>query len=100
MQCFVYKSSDKVDHFLYLPSDLAESKESLPDALLSMLGELEMVIEFDLLPDRKMPNADAVNVIEQLQDQGFYLQMPKKNMYAVEDEMFSQASEIVTQALY
>ncbi|HAY45961.1 MAG TPA: hypothetical protein DCY55_06705 [Gammaproteobacteria bacterium] len=74
MFCQVFKGSHKPDHFLYLPLDYDQSK--LPTTLQSLLGELQMVVEFELTPDKKLAIADAVEVIAQLSDRGFYLQMP------------------------
>lgn len=90
MNCFVYKGTKKQDHFLYLHQQIgsADSAE-LPQALLDLLGELEFVIEFDLSPDRKLPNADSASVIAQLKDKGYFLQMPKESMWQAEEQLFS-----------
>ena len=90
MNCYVYKGEKKPDHYLYLVEELDASAPpaQLPEAILSRLGELELVIEFDLTPDRKMPQADAKHVLESLAEQGFYLQIPKKDMSAEEDAYF------------
>jgi len=91
MNCYVYKGDRKDDHYLYLTSefDLQKPNEGVPGAILTLLGELSLVLEFELSADRKLPQADAQHVLDSLNDQGFYLQMPKKDMAAVEDQYFN-----------
>jgi len=91
MKCYVYKGNQKEDHYLYLPSEfnLDESGNDLPPQILSLMGELSIVVEFDLTPERVLPQADAQHVIDSLKESGFYLQMPKKDMKAAEDEYFN-----------
>ncbi len=91
MQCYVYKGDRKQDHYVYLTQelDLQAPEELLPAAVVGLLGELEFVLEFDLNAERKLPQADAAQVISDISSQGFYLQMPKKDMRAEEDRLFS-----------
>lgn len=87
IQCFVYKGDKKADHYLYLTKELEQAE--IPDALKTMLGELELVLEFELEASRKLPQADTEQVMQSLQDQGYYLQMPREDMDALEDRFFS-----------
>ncbi len=90
MHCFVYKSGQKGDHYLYLAEPFEkDTEEKLPSALIELLGELQLVVEFDLHSERKLPQADAGQVLESLRSQGFYLQMPRKDMLAEEDQWFN-----------
>ena len=91
MNCYVYKGDRKDDHYLYLTSEFDAKKpsEELPAAILSLMGELSLVLEFELSADRKLPQADAQHVLNSLSDQGFYLQMPKKDMDKIEDQYFN-----------
>lgn len=89
MHCYVYKGAFKPDHYLYLQEEISGAEASLPEALLAMLGELSLVVEFDLQADRELPQADAAQVLADIKAQGFYLQMPKKDMRAEEDQLFS-----------
>jgi len=77
MQCFIYRSEDKADHYLYLPTRLEDAK--IPSSLMAMLGELSEVMELDLQVSTKLATADASTVIESLQTRHFYLQMPPKD---------------------
>ena len=90
MQCFVYKGDNKDDHYLYLAEELSdEVAERLPKALLTLLGQLHAVVDFTLSADKQLAQADAQQVMTDIKQQGFYLQMPKKDMRAEEDRVFS-----------
>ena len=91
MYCYVYKGQHKEDHYLYLNQKFSAEllPSGLPEGLLGMLGELSLVLEFELTEDRKLPQADPVQVIDDILSQGFYLQIPKKDMLAVEDQYFN-----------
>lgn len=90
MQCYVYKGRDREEHYLYLPEefDVENPSEKIPDALLSMLGELSLVVHFELTADRKLPNADPKQILQDIEQNGFYFQMPKDDMYADEERLF------------
>ena len=77
MQCYIYRSEAKADHYLYLPTQLDEAK--IPTSLIAMLGELSKVMELDLQNTTKLAIADASAVIESLKTRNFYLQMPPKD---------------------
>jgi len=77
MKCFVYKSIKKADSYIYLNEK--DNFEKLPEQLLMLFGKPEFTLEFDLTVDRKLALADAQQVLQSLDDQGYYLQMPSKN---------------------
>lgn len=79
MLCFVYKSLKKMDTYLFIA--VKDDFSQLPDALRQMLGQLEFVMEVDLRKRDKLAQADPQLVREQLQQQGFYLQLPPKTEY-------------------
>jgi len=87
MQVYVYKGENRDDHYLFLDRKVADSQ--VPESLLTMLGELSLIVEFDLTTERKLPQADAEQVRSDILQNGFYLQMPKKDMRAEEDRVFS-----------
>lgn len=90
MQCYVYKGDKKEDNYLFLnyEFDAGRIPSEFPAAILRMMGELSQVLEFDLHPDRVMPQADAKQVLADIESKGYYLLLPKKDMKALEDEMF------------
>lgn len=87
MHCHVYKGAKRDDHYLYLACEIGAA--NVPGVLLSMLGELSLIVDFELNAERKLPQADAQQVIQEINDKGFYLQMPKKDLHSEEDRMFN-----------
>lgn len=76
MHCAIYKGPKKIDHYLYVEEE--DNFERVPEALLGMLGPLELVMSLELGPERKLAQADADEVRKALKEQGYYLQMPPK----------------------
>jgi uncharacterized protein YcgL (UPF0745 family) len=74
MQTWVYKSSRKENTYLFV--DRENNFDNIPEALIGLLGELSLVIEVVLDPNRKLAQADPVEVMSQLQNQGYFLQLP------------------------
>lgn len=74
--CAIYKSLKKTDNYLYVEKQGDFSK--VPAPLLQLLGTLEWVMDIDISPDRKLARADAAQVCRQLEEQGYYLQLPPK----------------------
>ena len=76
MHCAIYKGNRKFDHYLYVEKENDFSR--VPDALLEMLGNLELVMTLDLTADRQLANADIEQVRRDLKQQGYFFQMPPK----------------------
>ena len=74
MQCHVYASERSQDTYLWL--DDPQRVDMLPESLHALLGELRLVIELDLQPDRTLPRQDAATVLANLRTQGWHLQLP------------------------
>jgi len=72
--CSVYRSPRREQMYLYI--DRSEGFERVPDQLLQQFGEPEEVLTIKLDGQRKLARADAQVVLENIKDQGFYLQMP------------------------
>lgn len=74
MHCFIYKSLKQQDLYLYVlrENDFAD----VPESLLTSIGKPELVMSLELMPDRQLARVDVSQVIQHLQDQGFYVQMP------------------------
>ena len=77
VQCTVYKSLRQFDYFLYVRSD--EQFERVPAGLKELLGDLRKVIELELHAERKLAQADVAQVMLQIEEQGYYLQMPPRS---------------------
>ncbi len=70
----VFRSPRKAEMYLYV--DKAAGYKELPDALLNQFGDPESVMTLVLTPERKLARADAAEVLQQFEAQGFFLQMP------------------------
>ncbi|WP_251359869.1 YcgL domain-containing protein [Kangiella sp. TOML190] len=70
----IYKSAKRPDTYLYVPyqADLAD----LPETLMAMWGEPELVMHLDLDKKHKLALADINEVKSKLNEEGYYLQMP------------------------
>jgi uncharacterized protein YcgL (UPF0745 family) len=77
MICYVYRSNRKRDTYLYIQEEGDFS--CLPDTILAIFGSPEYALSFDLHADRKLSQADAREVINKLETEGFYLQLPKSD---------------------
>ena len=74
--CQIYKSSRKEEMYLYVPRD--RGLEDVPEALMASFGEPLEVMSLVLSPDKKLARADVNEVIQALEAQGYYLQMPPR----------------------
>ena len=74
--CKVYRSDRKTDTYLYLAADKAF--DELPETLRRTFGEPAFVMDLLLTPDRKLARVDVARVLEDLEEQGFSLQLPPK----------------------
>ena len=78
----IYRSERKSGAYLYVPALAPGERQrdkqlaGVPEALLAQLGELTEVMQLELDAQRKLANADASRVLEQLEVAGYYLQMP------------------------
>lgn len=76
MQCAIYKSRRKQDTYLYMAAK--DDFSSIPESLLRLLGEPVHVMDLDLRPDRKLAQEDAAEVLRNLRERGWHLQMPRR----------------------
>ena len=72
--CSVYKSDKKQEMYLYI--DRKAEFNSLPEGLLSLFGKPEHVLDLILTPEKSLARVDATKVLDEIQTNGFYLQMP------------------------
>jgi uncharacterized protein YcgL (UPF0745 family) len=74
MQCFIYKSLKKDQLYIYLQDK--DDFSAVPEDLFKSLGRLQFVMELQLTPERKLAKEDVNKVMRQLENKGFYIQMP------------------------
>lgn len=72
--CDVFKTRKKDEMYLYVTKKDGMSR--VPDELKEMFGQPLLAMTILLTPEKKLGRADAAKVIEQLEENGFYLQMP------------------------
>lgn len=77
MQCAIYKSRKKQDTYLYLAAKNDFSR--VPEPLLQLIGQPVHVLDLELSPDRKLAQENAAEVLRNLQERGWHLQMPRQN---------------------
>lgn len=77
MECAIYKSLKKQDTYLYLAAK--DDFSQIPEALLKLLGELVHVMDLDLHPERRLAQEDVVEVLRNLEERGWHLQMPRRD---------------------
>ena len=80
MQCLVYRSTRRPD--TYLLTDRGDSFDHIPAALLEHLGRLELAFEFTLTPERRLARTDGRRVMEHIERDGYYLQLPEREYAA------------------
>lgn len=76
MICAVYKTRKKAGMFLYVPKKGVF--DDVPQALLSQFGTPELVMLLPLNKREQLGLVDKQKLIDALNNQGFYLQMPPK----------------------
>ncbi len=76
MKCTVYRSSNKDFTYIYLKDGC--SFEDLPASLQKIFGDPSEVMALELTPERKLSYEDVNQVIKNLSDEGFHLQLPPK----------------------
>ena len=73
MFCHIYRSSRKLDTYLYLSEK--DDFSSVPDELMKVFGPPEFSFSFDLTAARKLAKEDAVEVLDNLENRGYHLQL-------------------------
>jgi uncharacterized protein YcgL (UPF0745 family) len=74
MKCSIFRSSLKDFTYIYLLEGL--DFEDLPVELKQIYGDPEFVMNLELTAERKLAYEDINQVMQNLSDQGFHLQMP------------------------
>lgn len=75
MECVVYKSLKKDETYVFIATSTPLS--DLPDELMKVLGQTEMVMTLNLTPEKKMARGTAAEIMQSINEQGFHLQMPE-----------------------
>lgn len=81
MKCYVYRSTRRQDAYVFLPAE--DAFDELPADLLRQLGRLEFALAVEITPERELARTDGATVLEAVNRQGFYLQMPREGWQTV-----------------
>jgi len=73
MFCHIYRSNRKLDTYLYLAAK--DEFSEVPEDLLNVFGEPEFSFSFNLTNDRKLAKEDTEQVMKNLEEQGYHLQL-------------------------
>ena len=76
MYCAIYKSQRKQDAYLYMAAK--DDFAAVPEGLLKLLGQPVYVMDLELSPQRKLAREDVAEVMRNLQERGWHLQMPER----------------------
>jgi len=74
LNCWIYRSSRKNEMYLYLAKE--DGFDDVPESLRTLFGEPSPVMELELSPERQLAREDVVQVMQNLRERGFHLQMP------------------------
>ena len=72
--CSIYKSPHKNEMYLYVLK--ADALKRVPEGLLAVFGPPAHAFDLELSPERKLSREDIATVLENLDKQGYHLQMP------------------------
>ena len=73
MLVYIYRSNRKPDTYLYLAEK--DDFSMVPESLMTVFGTPEFSFSFELSPDKKLIKEDTNNVLENLQEQAYHLQL-------------------------
>ena len=76
LPCWVYKSARKEEMYLYLAKE--NGYDDLPEMLRQHFGRAIFVMQLDLESGRALARAETRSVMQALEEQGYYLQLPPK----------------------
>jgi uncharacterized protein YcgL (UPF0745 family) len=70
----IFKGHKKEEMYLYV--EQKNGLKSVPDDLLATFGQTESVMVLLLTKDKKLARVTASDVLDAIEDQGYFLQMP------------------------
>jgi uncharacterized protein YcgL (UPF0745 family) len=72
--CSIYRSKKKDGMYLYVLK--SDALERVPEPLMAAFGKPHHAFDMVLTPERKLSREDILVVLENLDKQGYHLQMP------------------------
>ncbi len=74
IDCWIYRSARKQEMYLYLARE--DGFDDLPGALRELFGRPELVMQLPLDRHRRLAREDVEQVMANLRQQGYHLQLP------------------------
>lgn len=74
MLCAIYKSLKREGMYLYV--EKRDQFDTVPDELCQIFGKPQFVMLFNLQGEKPLKRVDNADVLQKIQAQGYYLQMP------------------------
>ncbi len=74
IHCTIFKGSREPELYVYVPFSKAQS--NIPEELRSRLGEIKEVMSLEITPEKKLARVDAVKVLNEIHEQGYFVQLP------------------------
>ncbi|MGY2378154.1 YcgL domain-containing protein [Pseudomonas sp. SDO524_S393] len=72
--CSIYRSPKRAGMYLYVLK--SDALERVPEGLVAVFGKPVHAFDLVLTPERKLQQEDITQVLENLDKQGYHLQMP------------------------
>ena len=94
MTCYIYRCSAKQDMYIYLKEK--DNFDLLPADLLKSLGRTDFSMQLELSANKKLAKEDPLVVRQNLEKQGFHLQMPSNT--SVDELLENIAKQMTEQA--
>ena len=73
MLCAIYKSAKKPNTYLYIAK--RDQFSAVPEALMTTFGRPIFLMMFNLAGAKDLAHANKQEVLQQIEEKGFYLQM-------------------------
>ena len=83
LTCEIYKSKKNEELYLYV--EQSERFDRVPPSLLDQINQEKIIMTVMLSPERKLARADVEKVLLEIQEKGFYLQMPPQAHQPADD---------------
>ncbi len=82
MMCSIYKGLKKQGSYLFIKKSINKKDDfsNLPESLLMIMGKLELVMQLEINYSTKLIQAHAVDVLSEIELNGYYLQLADPNI--------------------
>lgn len=92
MLCYIYRSAKKSHTYLYLTKK--DDFDDLPEGILQIFGAPEFSMTLNLTADKKLAQEDTQQVMDKLESDGYYLQLPRTDhdLQKIEEDIIQSLS--------